>query len=221
MHTLGSPPQGHEPRGVLCCQLSRVGAMRCGCQPKVPELFLFVTHLDNTSEDVRLAQIDELRKHLPVETPHLICGDFNALTKADYAPGTGPETDKWAQLVNFANERGWEARREDVTQTIVRSWGYRDCFLEAVMSRQQDGGADEVADSSSSYPFTFLMPGVGFQLRIDYVYASPSFPLPARLVGTSRSEFHRTDIDPPRASPHSALTCLLDADSCTNVGRAE
>lgn len=48
---------------------------------------VIMTHLDHRSEIARMKQLEQLFEHLGTDSkhiPHILMGDFNALTKADY-----------------------------------------------------------------------------------------------------------------------------------------
>jgi endonuclease/exonuclease/phosphatase family metal-dependent hydrolase len=83
------------------------------------------THLDHISEDVRLKQLDTvLRFCQEFRKPHILMGDFNALTREDYTD------DEWQELVEERRCRRWELPEHKVT-SVMKESGYRDAWLES------------------------------------------------------------------------------------------
>jgi endonuclease/exonuclease/phosphatase family metal-dependent hydrolase len=86
---------------------------------------IIVTHLDHISEDVRLKQLDTvLRFCQEFRKPHILMGDFNALTREDYTD------DEWQELVEERRCRRWELPEHKVT-SVMKESGYRDAWLES------------------------------------------------------------------------------------------
>ncbi|KAK3288902.1 hypothetical protein CYMTET_3654 [Cymbomonas tetramitiformis] len=116
-------------------------------------LVVVVTHLENTSEDVRMEQLKFVLDQVEEDgRAHILCGDFNALTISDYSQST------WQRFVSFATERKWEPRQERVTRLLAEN-GYIDAFK-------------SVGDGD---PFTFHLAPLQMDLRIDYIFLSKQF----------------------------------------------
>ncbi|MCS7038283.1 MAG: endonuclease/exonuclease/phosphatase family protein [Anaerolineae bacterium] len=73
-----TPVEGHPPRGLLEARILLPDGQRT--------LTVYVTHLDAESEDVRLIQTQSLLSWTGRDRarPHVLMGDFNAYSPADY-----------------------------------------------------------------------------------------------------------------------------------------
>lgn len=88
---------------------------------------LYVTHLDHRSEELRVAQWKATRMWLTRDRdrPHLLLGDFNALSASDYA-----DADAYDRLVAYNRRNGWGEPAFDLVSHVLRA-GYADAFAQA------------------------------------------------------------------------------------------
>lgn len=121
--------------------------------PLVGQLEIHSLHLDHVWEKNRHGQFDLLyEKHLSLENapPHIIMGDFNAITKTDYTP------DYEEEYIRSVREKGnWEVP----TYTLLKkleSYGYVD-YWRRVNPTIQDHDVTTCA----------------YNTRIDYIFISP------------------------------------------------
>lgn len=117
-------------------------------------LTIYVTHLDHTDESARLLQLRVARQWLVRDRnrPHLVMGDFNAISLWDYAERP---TDL-AQL--FAHEKGGTLTVGETGPQVIAQMekhGYSDLMRLCGIPGQQ------------SY-----IPATDTNLRIDYIFAS-------------------------------------------------
>lgn len=109
---------------------------------------LYVTHLDQISENIRLEQLNLLEKHLNQSTGlRLLMGDFNALTLDDYSE------DYFRRRIRDVRQlNSWEPPVDLLTKQMKEN-GYEDCW------RQMNNDAlDERAITCA------------YGTRIDYVW---------------------------------------------------
>jgi len=144
-HRLGAGTDG-EPRGLLEVRV---------LLPAGRPFTLYVTHLDHRSEALRLAQWRAALTWLTRERgrPHLVIGDFNALSGRDY-----PAEDAVQALRAARAARAWPAPAFDLVAQIEKA-GYCDAFARSGVG---DGA-------------TF--PAAAPEIRIDYIF------LPAERAG--------------------------------------
>lgn len=109
------------------------------------------THLDQQRAEARLAQWSMLRPLL--RGPSLVCGDLNALRRADY------DAARWRAIAQARAHSDWEAPVEALTAALARQ-GFRDAWSEA--------GAGMVEGTCA------------YQTRVDYIMRSGD--LPGRFV---------------------------------------
>ena len=84
---------------------------------------LYVTHLDQISEQIRLEQMNLLEKHLNQSTAlQLLVGDFNALTLEDYS-----EDYLQRRIRDVRQENSWEPPLDLLTKKIKEN-GFEDCW---------------------------------------------------------------------------------------------
>jgi endonuclease/exonuclease/phosphatase family metal-dependent hydrolase len=110
------------------------------------------------SEHTRMRQLKralEKARAAAGECRAVVCGDLNALVRADY-----PDDD-WQRLVSCATQRGWEPRQELVTAHLASEEGLVDAFATA---GEGDG-------------YTFHLRPAEMWLRLDYVWL-PAHTLP-------------------------------------------
>jgi endonuclease/exonuclease/phosphatase family metal-dependent hydrolase len=96
-----------EPRGMIGVSLEH------------PVLKLVLsTHLDHISEDIRLKQLEQLVAVIEPHknTPHIILGDFNALSKDDYS---SEYFDRYVYGVRLRNN--WELPKFTVTEYLKKN----------------------------------------------------------------------------------------------------
>lgn len=137
-HRLGAGTDG-EPRGLLEARV---------LLPSGRPFTLYVTHLDHRSEAIRLEQWRAALTWLTRERgrPHLVIGDFNALSSRDY-----PDENAVAALRARRAALGWPAPAFDVMAQIEKA-GYCDAFARA--------GVGEGATFPAAAP----------EIRIDYIF---------------------------------------------------
>ncbi|CAF1285126.1 unnamed protein product [Rotaria sordida] len=109
--------ENHDVRGMLAVQVNH-------------EFFndndarLYVTHLDQLSEQVRLKQMEQFEKHIYDSGLQLIVGDFNSLTFDDYS------NDYFNVNIHDVRQRNsWENPFYLVTNKMKTN-GYYDCWRE-------------------------------------------------------------------------------------------
>lgn len=85
---------------------------------------VYVTHLDHRSEALRLEQWSAAYTWLSRDRnrPHLLIGDLNALSAADY-----PTPDALAQLAAYQADRGWPAPSFELMAQVFKA-GYVDAL---------------------------------------------------------------------------------------------
>lgn len=144
-HRLGVGTDG-EPRGLLEARVRL---------PNGRPLTLYVTHLDHRSEALRLEQWRAALTWLTRERgrPHLVIGDFNALSARDY-----PDEEAVRALHAARAAHTWPTPAFDLVAQIEKA-GYGDAFALAGVG---DGA-------------TF--PAAAPEMRIDYIF------LPAERAG--------------------------------------
>ena len=170
-----TPVAGHEQRGLLEARVLLPDG-------KTP-FSLYVTHLDQSSEAVRVQQLNAAFQWTVRDRnrPHLFMGDFNALAPDDYA-GREQEFAALAGELEFARL----AREPLQVAALMRRRGYVDCS----------------PDDAGSLAPTF--PAAQPAVRIDYIWASA--PLAAAVRW-------RRPWDPPEvaeASDHLPLLAEID-----------
>ena len=108
----------HNQRGMLAAQIDNEFF-------KENDATLYVTHLDQTSEELRLKQIDHFEKYIHSSDGfQLIMGDFNALTFNDYSD------DYFNIHIHDVRQRNqWEGPFNLVTEKMKAN-GYTDCWRE-------------------------------------------------------------------------------------------
>lgn len=124
--------------------------------PSNDTLTVYVTHLDHTDEAARLLQLRVARQWLGRDRnrPHLVIGDFNAITTWDFAHRPAD----YAALAN--HEKGKNLTAEGKGPSVVAQMekaGYIDLY-----QKFSEPGAQ-----------TFL-PATDVAIRIDYLFASPA-----------------------------------------------
>eukprot|EP01122_Echinamoeba_exundans_P004132 TRINITY_DN14147_c0_g1_i1.p1 TRINITY_DN14147_c0_g1~~TRINITY_DN14147_c0_g1_i1.p1 ORF type:complete len:276 (-),score=17.55 TRINITY_DN14147_c0_g1_i1:546-1373(-) len=111
---------------------------------------VYCTHLDHRTEETRLEQLEALLNKVDFSTPHMICGDFNALCETDYSQ------EYLAQIAKVRARGRWEEPRFDVVKRML-SLRYIDAL---------DRLRPDLKDREKST--------CRFGTRIDYVWVSPS-----------------------------------------------
>lgn len=113
-------------------------------------LTVYVTHLDHQSETARLMQLQAALQWTLRDRgqPHLLLGDLNALSSADF-----PAPERWQEMVAFAAAKGVTLEEPKVVPHLLRA-GYLDCFAQA--------GEGE----APTWPTTAAW------MRIDYIFIS-------------------------------------------------
>jgi len=147
---------------------------------------IFCTHLDNRYESIRTKQLEMAftsgfggsegsaimpdNSILPEEhvtktdfLPHILMGDFNALSKSDY------DDQYWSKLVKQRAENNWDPPKTDLYQLLTVKLNYRDCFPSVKLSPTTTTTTTTTAESIST---------VWSGERIDWVLLSKDFPSP-------------------------------------------
>jgi len=104
------------------------------------------THLEQTDESARLAQWDRIRAHLGDDA--IVCGDLNALRRADYTD------EQWAAMSRLRAQNRW-APPESRFMDRLAADGFRDAWIEAGTGPME--------------------PTCSYETRIDYVLLGPRF----------------------------------------------
>ena len=82
------------------------------CSP----FYITCIHLNYRDEKIRLHEIESIKKKLdtflPVKSSQIWTGDFNALTKEDYAE------DEWERITNVRKKNQWESPKIDLTKKV-------------------------------------------------------------------------------------------------------
>jgi len=123
--------------------------------PVIGAMEVYSLHLDHMWETYRRQQFDLLRDQLSDTAthgnlPHILMGDFNAITKSDYEP------DYEQEMITDVREKGrWEGPTYTLTEHIA-SLGYVD-FWRRVNATVKDHDVTTCA----------------YHTRIDYMFLSP------------------------------------------------
>ncbi|MCS7222022.1 MAG: endonuclease/exonuclease/phosphatase family protein [Anaerolineae bacterium] len=167
------PIPDREPRSLLevCVEL-----------PDGQPLTVYVTHLDHQSEAVRLVQLQAALQWTLRDRgrPHLLLGDLNALSPADF-----PEPEQWQGMLAFAAAEGFTLEEPKAIPRVLRA-GYLDCFAQA--------GKGEAP----------TWPTASARMRIDYIFASPA--LASKLCYCQRWDISPAEI----ASDHFPVLAMFE-----------
>ena len=86
-------------------------------------IYISCLHLNYRDEVLRLREIEAIKKKLdtflPAKSSQIWTGDFNALTKEDYA-----EAD-WEKIANVRKKNNWESPQIDVTKKVIAISNFR------------------------------------------------------------------------------------------------
>lgn len=115
--------------------------------PEGVGLKMISTHLDQRDEALRLSQWERLHRHAGDRA--IVCGDLNALRRADYGDAA------WNEIARVRATNQWEAPASELLARIADA-GLRDAFVEA--------GEDPVEGTCR------------YGTRIDYILHGPRFP---------------------------------------------
>lgn len=119
-------------------------------------IYITNVHLDHRKEPKRLEQLEFIRKNvlntITDSNYHLMCGDFNALTKEDYS------VEEFEQVTLVRSRNSWETPKMDLTKK-VKELEFTDAWEKAGKPRP--------------------LKTCRFNTRIDYVYLTK--PLEERL----------------------------------------
>jgi endonuclease/exonuclease/phosphatase family metal-dependent hydrolase len=131
----------HSARGMLGIQLDNEFF-------KDNNATLYVTHLDQINEQLRLKQMNQFEEHIrDVNGLQLIAGDFNALTFDDYSD------DYFNIHIHDVRQRNsWEGPQNLLTNQMKKN-GYHDCWREM----NKDAINDDVVTCI-------------YKTRIDYIW---------------------------------------------------
>ncbi len=174
-----TPIPGKEQRGLLEVWVSL---------PSGTPFTVYVTHLDHTAEEARLQQFRALRSWTSRDRrrPHLLLGDFNALSPWDFAQDPGA-------LDRLLSELPWASR-------LLA----QDGTLQLVPAVEKAGYVD--AMRRAGCPAQSTLVATDLPLRIDYVWTS--VPLAEAVVSAQVWQ------EPPgqEASDHRPVVVDLDFD---------
>jgi endonuclease/exonuclease/phosphatase family metal-dependent hydrolase len=110
-------------RGLVVCEVSGPGLAQPFC--------VAATHLDHVCGEQRRDQMRHALDELAgLGRPLLLCGDLNALSRADYSD------EHWAGLERRHAARGWAAPRDDDCLHMLRDRGFLDAFLHGRRAEQ-------------------------------------------------------------------------------------
>lgn len=140
-------------RGMLIVELT-VGDQE---QP----LSIACTHLDHMTEAARRTQMRHVIRELKqLGHPHLLVGDLNALTRADYSDG------EWARHEATNAKKGWAAPADSSARMgslhLLTSEGYCDGFTEVHSAPDSGRGREHRWTAHVDDP----------RFRIDYIFRS-------------------------------------------------
>lgn len=177
-----TPVDGHEQRGLLEARV----LLPDGRTP----LSIYVTHLDQRSEPVRLTQLAAALQWTTRDRtrPHVLMGDFNALSPADYAARPGDLADLQAE--EFARHLVF-----DGLQVLPR----------VLKARYEDACAQEGGEPAPTFPAR--QP----RIRIDYIFLS--HPLAPALRTCRRWQTDET----AAASDHLPVVAEIDLKLLTGL----
>ena len=116
--------------------------------PNASPFTVYVTHLDHRFEDLRVQEWAAVMTWLGRDRsrPHLVMGDFNALSPADFA-----EPDALARITSIQAERGWAPPAFQLMAQVTKA-GYVDAYVA--------GGAGPAETWTATQP----------DRRIDYIF---------------------------------------------------
>ena len=143
-----TPVPEKEQRGLLEARIAL---------PSGKPFTAYVTHLDHTDEDARLIQLRALRTWTVRDRnrPHLIMGDFNAISPHDMA-GSDEMIATFADFPKKLNVLNREGGGPKVIAQLEKA-GYVDAYVRA-------GGAESSSFFGREHP----------AVRIDYIFLSES-----------------------------------------------
>jgi endonuclease/exonuclease/phosphatase family metal-dependent hydrolase len=148
-------------RGLLVCEIQIPG--------NVHSLHVACTHLDHIAPEERLKQVRHLLDvvaALPAESPVLIAGDLNALSRSDFSDI------EWRKLQSTYRSRKWDGPFDCASANgclaLLRAKGFEDC------------GAAQ-ATQRAPQPTS-----VGLNVRIDYIHVCRRFQQQLGNVSASR-----------------------------------
>jgi len=144
------------------------------------ELDVVGTHLDHTSEDVRIAQLGQLHDALARRhARHVLAGDLNAMWLSDMGPA------ELALMHRHRRREGWEPARDDVVRDLDRR-GYVDAVRLCLAGSLEGYRAALGAPLPRAHAVTSRV-----DTRIDYVLLSRALSEHVRVVGARTP---RTDV---------------------------
>lgn len=127
-------------------------------------------HLAIESEQHRLFQIREAYPNGEArETPHVLVGDLNAVSRSDYTP------EGWKDMESYRARIGFPAPRSDLTDFVFSELKYRDAWKEAGSSFDKSIGT---------------APRGSFTSVVDYILLSPSLKEWTVIPGSYRIIHH-------------------------------
>jgi endonuclease/exonuclease/phosphatase family metal-dependent hydrolase len=149
-------------------------------------------------EVLRVYEVSALLKHLASEGPHMVAGDFNALSAGDgHRLKRAPSWVRAQLLIQAGMTPRWALQR-------LLDAGYVDCY------RARNPGADG-----------FTVPAWDPQARIDYLFASRRLEPALRCAGAGDPVSPRCERPTPRRSFLQLLgrrpTPLLDGEASDHL----
>lgn len=87
---------------------------------------LYATHLDYSSAENRLRQVEQINEFVERESVHghncLVCGDFNALNRVDYSDA------QWQLLSDLRQSRKWQVDDGSVMRSLLMTYEFVDAL---------------------------------------------------------------------------------------------
>lgn len=178
-----TPVPGKEQRGLLEVRVAL---------PNGRPFTVYVTHLDHKDEESRLIQLRGMRTWTVRDRnrPHLVVGDFNAISVWDHAPGTESAA-RLAQHPTLGHLCNVAGKGPQVVAQMEKA-GYVDVYTRFGLPQAQ----------------TFI-PAVDPPIRIDYIFAA-ALP-PESLLGCAIIQEQAG----AEASDHRPVWADLDLDALT------
>eukprot|EP01116_Phalansterium_solitarium_P016414 TRINITY_DN3817_c0_g4_i2.p1 TRINITY_DN3817_c0_g4~~TRINITY_DN3817_c0_g4_i2.p1 ORF type:complete len:294 (+),score=67.56 TRINITY_DN3817_c0_g4_i2:52-933(+) len=117
------PIVSSEIHPLRCAQEETRVLLECVLDVGGVALPVYVLHVDNAREPLRIKQLEIALNAIDHSRPHVLMGDFNALKRADY---TGA---RWQEITDRRRRNGWELPATGFIE-LLESRGYVDCCAE-------------------------------------------------------------------------------------------
>ncbi|KAG6552429.1 hypothetical protein Mapa_005990 [Marchantia paleacea] len=155
--------------------------------PLAGDLHFYCTQLDHLDEDWRMKQIDSLTSMVPPNQPHILTGNLNALSQADYSK------DRWEEIAEFRKKNNKVLPRGDVMKRLFHEKRYSDAKDFAIGPSRTKSHQNEEVQGTCQHG-----------TRVDYILGSQKLPfdfipgsylvVPSR--GTSNHDLVMVDLQP-------------------------